>query len=94
MQDEPLQPTATGRMPRTENLAFGQTRGISEANMNPRMRGNPMRYNTRFTCYRTRDDLAAAIARNQPALNAATEAWLTAKREHGSGSPQEMALWP
>jgi hypothetical protein len=58
------------------------------------MRGNPLRYTTRFTRYRTHDDLAVAIARNQPALNGATEAWLTAQREHGSGSPQEMTLWP
>ncbi|ADL71179.1 hypothetical protein SEA_SULLEY_90 [Mycobacterium phage Sulley] len=46
------------------------------------------------SCSFTYDELGKALAKLQPRLNEATEAWLAAKRDHGSESPEEHALWP
>ncbi|ASR78024.1 hypothetical protein I5G95_gp09 [Mycobacterium phage Bella96] len=46
------------------------------------------------SCSFTYDELGQALAELQPRLNEATEAWMAAKRDHGSESPEEHALWP
>ncbi|AYR01698.1 hypothetical protein SEA_SCARLETT_98 [Mycobacterium phage Scarlett] len=51
------------------------------------------RYPAPWSSY-TYEELAKGLAEVQPKLNAATEAWLDAKRTFGSESPEEHALWP
>ncbi|QJD50398.1 hypothetical protein I5H01_gp009 [Mycobacterium phage MarkPhew] len=51
------------------------------------------RYPAPWSAY-SYEELAKGLADVQPKLNAATEAWLDAKRTYGSESPEEHALWP